>query len=224
MEYVSTKRIESTSCEGVAFTIRKMTVRRRAELEEMQATIRERLRWVQSTMAPLSKEYRAAVEAAKAAVKPARDKLVAEGMGREDAEKEIPLPAVDFGEDKLKRLVEESEMARKIDREELTPKAVEYALVGIEGLTIDGEAATFEALLERGPDPLYEEIAQAVARELGLLPEERENLSSPSTSDAEVDGSAKAGNAITAARVATTYGAGARSITVLASASAGTTG
>ena len=42
MEYLSTKRIESTSCEGVAFTIRRMTWRRREALEILQVPIRAR--------------------------------------------------------------------------------------------------------------------------------------------------------------------------------------
>jgi hypothetical protein len=213
MEYLSTRRMESKSCPGVAFAIRKMTVGRRAALEELQREMRGRLQALQAEMAPLSKEYRAAVEAAKAAVRPERDKLVTGGMARQEAEREIPLGPVDFDEEKLKRLMEFSERMGKVDREELTPSAIEFALVGIENLTIDGEPATLPKLRECGPDELYEEIAQAVAREMGLLPEERENLVSPSTSAAAVDGSEKPGSAATVEKLVMITSAGAPSIT-----------
>jgi hypothetical protein len=45
----------------------------------------------------------------------------------------------------------------------------------LEGLRIDGEPATVEMLIDKGPDELSDEIVDAVRRELGLSEEERKN-------------------------------------------------
>ncbi len=52
---------------------------------------------------------------------------------------------------------------------------VEWGLVGLRGLSIDGEPASVESLIERGPETLAEEIAEAVLRETGLSEDERKN-------------------------------------------------
>jgi len=52
---------------------------------------------------------------------------------------------------------------------------VEWGLLGVEGLTIDGEPATPASLLERGPAALVAEIVSAIKRECGLSDEERKN-------------------------------------------------
>ena len=50
-----------------------------------------------------------------------------------------------------------------------------WGLVEVRGLTIDGEAASAELLLERGPEDLAEEITSAIRQECGLTGEERKN-------------------------------------------------
>lgn len=52
---------------------------------------------------------------------------------------------------------------------------LEWGLAKIEGLRIDGEAATTETLISRGPEDLAEEIASRVQFECGLSEEERKN-------------------------------------------------
>lgn len=52
---------------------------------------------------------------------------------------------------------------------------IEWGLAGIEGLEIDGAAADAAALIERGPEELAREIAEAVKRECGLSEDERKN-------------------------------------------------
>ena len=79
----------------------------------------------------------------------------------------------------------------------MAPVAARFCLVRIEDLEItypgaDGgdvtESATLELIQEHGPDALYQEILHEIKRECGLLPEEAENLPSPSTSAAAVVG------------------------------------
>ena len=52
---------------------------------------------------------------------------------------------------------------------------VEWGLAAIEGLDIDGNAATPLSLIERGPDALVTEIADAIIQEIHLSEEERKN-------------------------------------------------
>ena len=50
-----------------------------------------------------------------------------------------------------------------------------WGLAELSGLVIDGRPATPEALIEKGPEPLSDEILAAVRAELGLSDEERKN-------------------------------------------------
>ena len=52
---------------------------------------------------------------------------------------------------------------------------VEWGLLEIRGLKIDGVAADAQLIVERGPEALVEEIALAVRGELGLSDAERKN-------------------------------------------------
>jgi len=50
-----------------------------------------------------------------------------------------------------------------------------WGLVKIEGLDMDGQAATPESLVTAGPEPLCREILAAVKGELGLSEDEQKN-------------------------------------------------
>ncbi len=50
-----------------------------------------------------------------------------------------------------------------------------WALVGIDGLSIDGQAATTDQLLEKGPEELTREILKTIKAMCGLGEEERKN-------------------------------------------------
>jgi hypothetical protein len=68
--------------------------------------------------------------------------------------------------DKLEATV----LAAEIDRAYL-----EWGLAGVEGLEIDGEAATPASLIDRGPVELAEEILSRIKAECGLTDDERKN-------------------------------------------------
>ena len=53
--------------------------------------------------------------------------------------------------------------------------SLRWGLERIEGLTIDGEAATVEALLDRGPEALCREMLVAIRAEAALSETERKN-------------------------------------------------
>ncbi len=53
---------------------------------------------------------------------------------------------------------------------------LQWGLAAIEGLAIDGEKASVELLIERGPESLCDEIVSCVRAELELSEEERKNF------------------------------------------------
>lgn len=53
--------------------------------------------------------------------------------------------------------------------------AIRAALIGIEGLSIDGQPATVASVMESGPESLAREIAEAIAEESSLNEHERKN-------------------------------------------------
>jgi hypothetical protein len=53
---------------------------------------------------------------------------------------------------------------------------LEWGLAVLEGFSIDGQGATTELLIEKGPEPLVDEIVLAIQTEAGLSGEERKNF------------------------------------------------
>lgn len=72
-----------------------------------------------------------------------------------------------------------SELNDKIEAGILTQEVdamyLRWALVGVEGLAIDGDAATAELLLDKGPEELTREIVSAIKDQCGLSETERKN-------------------------------------------------
>lgn len=80
---------------------------------------------------------------------------------------------------KLEFLGAGSELDEKIEAgmlaQEVDAMYLRWALVAVEGLEIDGEPATAEHLLDRGPDDLTREIVIAIKEQCGLSDAERKN-------------------------------------------------
>jgi hypothetical protein len=85
---------------------------------------------------------------------------------RELARKAEYLEAGSEPQEKLEAAV----LASEIDRVYL-----EWGLLRIDGMSIDGEPATPALLAERGPESLAREIVAAIKAECGLTAEERKN-------------------------------------------------
>ena len=90
--------------------------------------------------------------------------------------------------DRPAREAELALLAGEVDREYLR-----WGLTELEGLEIDGSAATPEALFSGGPEELVREIVDEIRRQAGLTENERKNFESHSTScgDAEPGGNAR---------------------------------
>ena len=200
--------IESQALPGVRFVLRRMSRRRVEALNEILAPHQNKVRELFQEFAPLDKERREAIEASEQRTREEREKLQKEGLSEAAAREKFPAAPVEMADEKVTRW---SELCAAIDREEnreVAPAMVRFVLVRIEHLEItypsaEGDditaPATLDLIIEHGagpdgkPDALFDEIFRAVQKECGLLKDESENLNSPSTSAAQVDG--KQGNA-----------------------------
>jgi hypothetical protein len=76
----------------------------------------------------------------------------------------------------------EGRLSAAIARAEIDRLYLDWGMIGIAGLRIDGRDAEAADLIEAGPEELCREIVTAIRHECGLTEEERKNESSPSTS------------------------------------------
>jgi hypothetical protein len=209
MRIESFHRVLSKISPDVVYILKKMNVRRRDRLEEIRAPFQEKMRPLREEFAPLHKQYADAWKAAKSVNKIEREQAIKEGMPEAEALEKFPYGAIDFADEKFQRWAELKDRIDKIDRMEQTPAAVAFVLVRIEGLELvndEGEIvpSTLDNLREYGSDELYLELANEVAKELGLLEEERKNSGSPFIS-AAVDGEQNpSGNVASAGETAKT--------------------
>jgi hypothetical protein len=60
-------------------------------------------------------------------------------------------------------------------RQEIEATYLQWGLSRLDGLTIDGEPANAERLIEKGPEELTREIVTAIKGQCGLSEEERKN-------------------------------------------------
>ena len=66
--------------------------------------------------------------------------------------------------------IEAAQLQARIDEQ-----AIRTGLLNIEGMSIDGRAATVESLIDSGPESLAREIAEAIAEETSLTEDEKKN-------------------------------------------------
>jgi hypothetical protein len=71
---------------------------------------------------------------------------------------------------KLEEQIEAAVLSQEVDRAYLM-----WGLVAVEGLEIDGEAATPELLILKGPEKLCHEALESIKAECALTGEERKN-------------------------------------------------
>jgi hypothetical protein len=71
------------------------------------------------------------------------------------------------------------ELKEKIEasllRQEIEATYLRWALVRVDGLTIDGEPVSADRLVEKGPEGLAREIVEAIKMQCGLTDDERKN-------------------------------------------------
>lgn len=72
-----------------------------------------------------------------------------------------------------------NELGEKIEAnilaQEIDAMYLRWGLVSVEGLLLDGELATADSLIERGPEDFVREIVGAIKAQCGLTEDERKN-------------------------------------------------
>jgi hypothetical protein len=80
---------------------------------------------------------------------------------------------------KAEFLAASNELREKIEAnilaQEIDAMYLEWGLVSVDGLIVDGEPATAAQLLEKGPEDLAREVVSAIRQECGLSEAERKN-------------------------------------------------
>lgn len=171
--FASKKTHESTSCPGVKFTVRVLNEIQRARRDLALIDTRARIN-------ELRDKWSGLMPAPKPGAKP------------EDAPDDLGPHALE--------IVRLSEEAGMIERSVLLPAYIRASLISIEGLEIDGAAATVDTLIESGRDALLGEIYQACAEAAGLGADETKNSPSPGTSPEAEAGQESSTTAAAAAR------------------------
>lgn len=72
--------------------------------------------------------------------------------------------------------------------DKISPTWVRHLLLSVRGLTIKGQPATADSLIESGPRDLYQEIVLAIRKEAGILEQERGESDLATTSSVPADG------------------------------------
>ena len=197
IQLTSTKTFESKTITGIKFTLRKWSVKRRREHNEVMAPLLHRERLIQADEAEF---WQAQTEANKeAAILPCKcGHMVTVDAG--EVEHDGPcvvancecrhgvLPGsmyVDHGE--------RIEKVNSIVNNEMVPARLRWAVESIEGLEMDGAPVDVERLIELGPDNLSKEIYDEITAMLFPTDEEVKNSSSPITSTPQADGATKTG-------------------------------
>jgi hypothetical protein len=181
MDYTPHFTIDSAVLPGVSYTLHRMTVPRRAQIHAAIGETLKQIREIQRERKPLDDEYRAAYDKATAAAKAEVDKLVADGLTREEAEGRVPV-TVDFPDEKYTEWARSIEVQRRLEKDGLGTAYARALLVSIAGFTIGGAVPSLDQLIAEGPPELVDEIAEAAQKVAELSPSDRGNLLWPGTS------------------------------------------
>ena len=185
MDFSISSTHESKAFSGVTFSVRRMGISKRTEVELSTADLRAKQRETQRDLAPLYELDKAEYDR----LRDLHEKLLA---AKADEAKPI-LDGIDLVRKELaakphalnrERLEEASRIA---DRQVESPW-VRAALLSIEGVTVEGQPLTTDQLIEYGPRELFAEVFAAVWAEAYLSGADSKNSQSPTTSGQKADG------------------------------------
>jgi hypothetical protein len=161
--------IESVTCPGVTVTLKKLSKGRKDKLEMRMAD-------ANSKRFELARRFASIVPAADS-----DDSLEETGAVEKLIAKLDQEQALEFAELNRETAVMEDTV--------IIPAYLRTFINKIEGLEIDGQAATVDLLLEDGPEELVDELYGGIVKLLTVSKDEAKNSESPSTSVAVEGGS-----------------------------------
>ena len=168
-QYTSTRTVESKSCPGVTFKIKRFSEGLRMELSETLAETQGEMYLADAQL-----------EHARSEAGFIPEMTMAE---RVDHARVAVAPA------ELREINELFDKQKCLKKGTIDPVYFKAGLISVDGLIVDDITVSDpQAIRLHGPDPLYQEILDEIYKEVELAGHERENLESPSTSGAETDG------------------------------------
>lgn len=164
MDFSSTKIVKSQAYPDVSFTIRRMTEGTRTDLMLELADVLAKIRDIQADVSCLDLPPRKADGEFDETVK-VDPHLFAQAAALNDK-------------------------IRVIRKNTVDPSYARVCFVGVQNLTIDGTVnpTDIEFIRRFGPERLFGDIIAAIRAEVEMSDEEKENLESPTTSDAQAGG------------------------------------
>lgn len=173
MIYSSTETFPSQSVPGVSFTLKKRSAGRRARFNLAIAPLTQKLQTLQS-------------EGELAESKPCptcTHEVSKHNVLTNDCQQDGCNCKAAKGQDFETRMRVMIELSN-VDHDEIQPRRIREFLKSLDGLEIDGQAATADTLLSDGPEDLVDEIDAQIKKLLTLSESERKNSESPTTSGA----------------------------------------
>lgn len=164
MDFCSTKIVKSQAYPSISFTIRRMTEGTRTDLMLGLADVLSQIRDIQADVECLDLPPRKA-----------------DGQFDETVKMDPHVFA---------KAAALNDKIRVIRKNTVDPAYARVCFVGVQGVTIDGVVNPTDSDFIRrfGPEQLYGDIVTAIRSEVEMSDEEKENLESPTTSDAQAGG------------------------------------
>lgn len=217
-EYFSAEVFNSTICPEVSFRLRKMSKGRRTSFNLKVAALLDKKNKLQQALLPISEEITRAEEQARHepcscqhALDPSLVSARLEEIKRINPN--VALDVVDACHSSITRrcMVEKCgcrepkpdpaiggyeayrdimEKLINLETDELGVERLRFFVASVQGLKIDGQEATVDALIEDGPEALIDEVSSALGKLLALTPEEALGFRQPTTGDAAAVGQA----------------------------------
>lgn len=165
MNWQSTVSRESATCPGVRFTVRRLSEGMRVEIRLRCAAALAELRDIEAEREAWFEELAAA--------------------------RGVPIDSLKVGDltpAERRRLQGFADRIDLLQAAQIEPAYFDAGFVSVDGLEIDGRVPDGPTLRNAGPPALYREIVAEIMRLANVGHDDAENLESPSTSGAEVDG------------------------------------
>lgn len=213
-DYFSVSEYKSKLLPGVSFKLRKMSKGRRSSFNLSVATLMSKRAELQKTLVPINEEITRAEEAAK--LEPcscSHEKSLPESklaeLDKVNAQLEIKIEVLDgCHSSTTKRCMVDGCACRKpkpdpaiggfdryqeivsqiidMDNGNLAMARIRFFVSEVQGLNLDGKPANVELLISDGPEPLVDEVSEAINHLLTLSTDELLGFPAPTTGGAPV--------------------------------------
>lgn len=218
LSYLSTTEFHSKLAPGVTYRLRKLSQKRRIELNLRTAEVASKIADLQRSLDPVNEEIERAEAIARIEPcacnhpleethQPVKDALeIAKAADQVELVDLCHLastnrclvhrcpcrePKPDPAVGNYAKRKEIQDKVLEVAYSEMHPIYIRWGVAEIQGLDIDGSPATVDSLISDGPESLVNELGEEIQRLLVMSPDEVLGFKQPTTSGAAVDGKEK---------------------------------